>query len=119
MYRQMDIFDFIERPPECDKPSVCEQTLSRTQLERLFEKAKDPVLCCANCLCQYCVNNAEELWGKVKPEEMQEPCFICDECRIYNGDHKFRNQRKEECENFVMSDYGTGKNRKRIKLIKK
>lgn len=117
MYWQMDIFDFIEKPLECGEPSVCEQPPSRTQFEQLFEKAKDPVLLCTNCLCQYCANNIEEY--RVKPEEMQEPCFICDECRIYNGDHKFRNQRKEECENFVMSDYGTGKNRKRIKLIKK
>lgn len=116
MYQQMEIFDFIEKPPGCD-PSECEPPPYRTQFEQLFEKVKDPVLLCTNCLCQYCANNIEEY--RVKPEEIQESCFICDECRIYNGDHKLPKQMKWECENFVMSDYGARRNRKRIKLIKK
>lgn len=110
MYRQMDIFNFIEKPPES------EQKPSRMQFEQLFEKVRDPVIECANCLCQYCVNNVEG--DKVKPREMQEPCFICDECRTYDGDCRKQNQRKEECAKFVMSDYGARRNRKRIRLIK-
>lgn len=113
MYRQMDIFEFIEKTPES------EQKQPRTQFEQLFEKVKCPVMLCVNCLCQYCVNNVEEVWGKVKPEEMQEPCFNCDECRIYSGDCQLQNQQRVECMNFVMSDYGAAKNRKRITLIKK
>ncbi len=46
MEGQMDIFDFIEKP--------------RTQFEQLFEKIKDPVMLCVNCLCQYCANNVEK-----------------------------------------------------------
>ena len=106
MDRQMDIFDFIEQPP------------FQTQFEQLFERVKDPVFLCANCLCEYCVNNAEQSRDKVKQGEMLEPCFNCDECRIYDGDCRLRNQRKEECMNFVMSDYGARRNRRKFKVIK-
>ena len=109
MHRQMDIFDFIEKPQES------EQRTTRTQFEQLFEKVRDPVCLCANCLCEFCVNNVE---GDIKPGEMQEPCFNCDECRTYDGDCRKQNQCKEECSEFVMSDYGARRNRKRIRLIK-
>ena len=113
MHRQMDIFDFIEKPPES------EQRPPRTQFEQLFEKVRDPVCLCANCLCEFCVNNAEQSLDRVKPGEMQEPCFNCDDCRAYDGDCRKQYQRKEECSEFVMSDYGARRNRKRIRLVKK
>ncbi len=113
MDQQMDIFDFIEKPPES------EQKPPRTQFEQLFERVKDPVFLCANCLCEYCVNNVEQSRDKVKQGEMLEPCFNCDECRVYDRDFRKQNQRKEKCEEFVMSDYGARRNRKRIRLVKK
>ena len=112
MNRQMDIFDFIKKPPGC------EQRPPRTQFEQLFEKVRDPVSLCANCLCEFCVNKVERSLDRVKLEEMQEPCFNCDECRVYDGDNRKLNQRKEECVEFVMSDYGARRNRKRIRLVK-
>ena len=113
MYRQMDIFDFIERSPESGQKSP------RIQFEQLFEKIGNPVCLCTNCLCEYCVNNVEQLRDKVKQKEMREPCFNCDECRVYDGNCRRQNQCKEECVRFAMSDYGARRNRKRIKLIKK
>ncbi len=113
MYRQMKIFDFIEKPPES------ERRLPRTQFEQLFEKVRDPVCLCANCLCEFCLNNAEQSPGRVKPGEMQEPCFNCDECRVYDGDRRKQNQQKEECKEFVISDYGVKRNRKEIRMVKK
>ena len=112
MYRQMDIFDFIE------KPSEGRQKPRRTLFDQLFEKVRDPVCCCVNCLCGYCVNNVEQPPGRVKTGEMQEPCINCDGCKIYNGDFWLQNQKREECGNFVISDYGARRNRTRIKLIK-
>lgn len=112
MDQQMDIFDFIEKPPES------EQRPHQTQFEQLFEKVRDSVCPCTNCLCEFCVNNAEQSRDKVKLGEMREPCFNCDECRVYDGDYRKQNQHKEECTEFVMSDYGARRNRKRIKLIK-
>ncbi len=114
MYRQMDIFDFIEN---IEKPPESEQKPPQSQFDQLFEKVRDPVCLCTNCLCEYCVNNAEQSRDKVKPGEMQEPCFSCDECRVYDGNSWKQNQRKEICVKFIMSDYGARRNRRRIKLI--
>lgn len=111
MHRQMDIFDFIEKPPESEQRPI------RTQFEQLFEKVKDPVWLCANCLCEYCANNVEQSQDRVKPGEMREPCFNCDECREYSGESQHANQRKEECSDFAMSDYGAQRNRKRFRII--
>jgi len=114
MYEQMNIFDFIENP----NPPAQVKLPARTQFERLFEKIKDPVVSCANCLCQYCVNNVEEVWDRVKPEEVQGSCFNCDECRFYSGDRMLKSKRKEKCGNFVMSDYGAERNRKKFKVLR-
>lgn len=113
MYKQMNIFDFIEKIPESVEPSP-----SLTLFEKVFEKINDPVLRCVNCLCQYCVNNAEEVWRTVRPEELQEPCFNCDECFEYGGEPGSKICDRKDCEKFVLSDYGAGKNRKKIRLIK-
>ena len=114
MYRQMDIFDFIE---SIEKPPESEQKPPQSQFDQLFEKVRDPVCKCTNCLCEYCVNNVEQSRDKVKPGEMQESCVNCDECRVYDGNSWKQNQRKEECVKFIMSDYGAKRNRRRIKLI--
>lgn len=45
--------------------------------------------------------------------------FLLYKCRIYSGDCQHRDQQKGECVDFVMSDHGAEKNRKRIKLIKR
>ncbi len=111
MYQQMNIFDYIQKPSE----SV--QELPRTQFEQMFEKVKNPVMLCANCLCRYCANNVEEVWDKVKPEEIKEPCFNCDDCLVYTGDSKHWEHNKEKCMDFIISDYGAVQNRKRIKLV--
>lgn len=101
---QMEIFDFIEKP--------------QTQFEQIFEKVNEPVMLCANCLCQYCANNVEEIWDKVKPEETQESCFNCDECRTFTGQAEHREHLLENCNKFVLSEYGAGRNRKKFKVIK-
>lgn len=112
MYQQMDIFDFIEKSPES------KQEQFQTQFEQLFNKVRDPVLSCTNCLCKYCGNNVEELWRTVKAGEMRKPCFNCDECRIYSGDYKDSLKIRENCANFILSDYGAKRNRRKIHVIK-
>lgn len=114
MYKQMNMFDFIEALPEIELSPA----RPHTQFEHLFEKVKDPVCLCANCLCQYCANNVEQSQDRVKSGEMLEPCFNCDECKLYSGEKHLISQRRKECLNFVMSDYGASKNRKRFQLIK-
>lgn len=78
----------------------------------------NPVTLCANCVCQYCVNNVEELWNKVQPGEVKKDCFYCDECYEFTGDSCHKAGPKEYCDSFVLSDYGAARNREYIKLLK-
>lgn len=92
--------------------------IKRTLFEQIFPVISNPVSYCANCLCQYCVRNAEELYNTVKLEEAaDESCFICDVCKEYTGEVQHKICRKMDCINFILSDYGAKRNRKRIKLI--
>lgn len=107
MYKQLDIFDFIEKPTDC-----------KTQFEQLFEPIENPVCLCANCLCQYCTHNVEELYHTVKVEEAAKtPCFNCDECRVYTGEPLHEFCRMENCKKFIMSDYGAERNRRKLKSL--
>lgn len=85
---------------------------------QLLYKVNNPVVPCVNCVCQYCVNNQEEVWDKVRPDEVIEPCFNCDECHEFTGERRLRRMLKEFCDKFVLSDYGATRNRKYIKLIR-
>lgn len=109
MYKQISIFDFIDKPLELQY---------ETQFESMFTKIKNPVIQCANCLCDRCVNNVEELWNKVQPEEQRLPCFNCDECYIYTGDSKHKVNRREDCKEFEISEYAAKSVRKKIKIVK-
>lgn len=110
MFRQVEIFDFIERPQGSDKENP------RSSLERLFGKVVSPVEQCVNCLCERCTNNVEELWSKVRPEEQREPCFNCDECRYYTGENNHKSRRIEDCGKFEISDYAAVSQRKKFKV---
>ena len=108
MDRQMDIFDFIEKPTE--------KLQQHTLFDRIFPAVERPAIICANCLCNYCTHNVE---GKVKPEEFSAPCFNCDECYQYDGNPIYRIRIQKDCHEFTMSDYGANRNRKRIRMVKK
>ncbi len=103
---QKDLFDFIGKPEE--QPAE----------KQLLYIVDNPVTRCVNCVCQYCVNNAEELWNKVLPNEVMESCFNCDECREFTGDSQHKVESKKYCDRFCLSDYGAARNRKHIKVIR-
>lgn len=109
MYKQIDIFDFIDKPEEC-----------RTQFEQIFDKIDNPVSPCANCLCQYCTHNAEEVYNTVKVEEAVavQPCFNCEECREYTGEPLHKICAMENCKNFILSDYGAKRNRRKLRIVR-
>ena len=85
---------------------------------QLLYIVENPVTLCTNCVCQYCVNNAEELWNKVQPGEVKESCFNCDECFEFTGYACHKVRTKRYCEKFVLSDYGAARNREYIKMVK-
>lgn len=86
---------------------------------QLLYKIDDPVTPCVNCVCQYCANNMEELWEKVQPKEVKEPCLNCDECYEFTGNSCHKVRLKEYCNSFALSDYGAARNREYIKLASK
>lgn len=47
---------------------------------------------CGRCLCNHCANNVETIDNCTG--EAKEPCFVCDECRWYDGDTR-HNQSSE------------------------
>lgn len=114
MYRQMDIFDFIEEPT--GEKEVKQQPDSL--FSQMFIQVENPVLHCVNCLCRYCANNAEEVWHKVHPKEIQRPCFNCDDCGEYTGTGTDRKRIRQDCAGFIISEYGAGLKRNKIKLWK-
>lgn len=110
MYKQIDIFAFIE-PREPMEPK-------KTLFEQMFSKINNPIVWCVNCLCEYCANNAEATSDKVKAGEQKMPCFNCEECWQYTGERTARRLCREECDNFLISNYGAMRNQRQIKIIK-
>ncbi|EOS47329.1 hypothetical protein C809_02205 [Lachnospiraceae bacterium MD335] len=113
MKGQMDLYDFMKKPQ-------VQQTEKKYKISKqLLYELDNPVIECVNCVCHYCVNNVEELWHTVRPDEVIESCFNCDECYEYTRDCRHRGMIKEHCDKFVLSDYGAEQNRKKIKTIQR
>ncbi len=111
--REFDVcFKTVNRTTVKTLPGFEPQTL----LRRLFGRLDNPVIRCTNCLCSYCANNAEEVYRRVKPEEMAFPCLDCDDCREYGGGSG-ENRCKEDCAGFTVSAYGAGRIRRGFKVV--
>lgn len=108
MYEQLSLFD-----------SEIENKQRRTLFEQILPVIKDPIIPCVNCLCQYCTHNVEEVYRTVTREEAAEceQCFMCDECCVYDGHHEHELRFKQDCEMFILSEYGAKRNRKRFILM--
>lgn len=55
---------------------------------------------CYGCICNHCLYNAElESWyftpGEV--QDVEEICYVCDECKHYDGDFRKRSRWKPAC----------------------
>ena len=88
----------------------------KSMLEQLSLKTKDPLYICVNCLCSYCANNVEGVWRRVKPKEQKKPCFNCDTCLHYD-ENKMEYRELENCNDFLLSDYGAQRNRKKLRIV--
>lgn len=97
----LSLFDLIEEP--------------KSMLEQFSLKINNPVCVCANCLCNYCTNNVEGL--NIKQGEQKTSCFSCDYCVHYSGEIKMRSMVKENCCDFIISEYTAQKIRKRLRAV--
>lgn len=57
--------------------------------------------------------NDRQLTGEAK-----EPCFVCDECRWYDGDTKNPDKWKQECDEYIITEEQAKRNRKKFKIVK-
>ena len=48
----------------------------------------------------------------------KEPCFVCDECRWYDGDTKNPDKWKQECDEYIITEEQAKRNRKKFKIVK-
>lgn len=70
---------------------------------------------CGGCICNHCANSAE-CWDDCTGE-MENPCFICDECINYDGHG--RRQNRVQCSHYKITNKYAEYLRKRIKAVKK
>lgn len=56
---------------------------------------------CYKCLCNFCAKNCELYSEYVTIGEVDEICFNCDDCQIYDGDYRKPYLKRRECEKFV------------------
>lgn len=72
---------------------------------------------CAGCLCGHCANNlysSDKMAGEAKIF-----CYVCEECRYYDGDLKNKDMRCKQCENYIVTNEHAERLRKKIKVVKK
>ncbi len=52
---------------------------------------------CQQCICNLCAKSVELTPTLFTPGEATEPCFTCDDCRRYDGDHSKPTQERRSC----------------------
>lgn len=46
-------------------------------------------------------------------------CYVCEECRYYDGDLKNKDMRCKQCENYIVTNEHAERLRKKIKVVKR
>ena len=46
-------------------------------------------------------------------------CYVCEECRYYDGDLKNKDMRCKQCKNYIVTNEHAERLRKKIKVVKK
>ena len=78
-------------------------------------KRSDYAFPCCGCICNHCANSVETIDNCTG--EAKEPCFVCDECRRYDGDTKNPDKWKQECDEYVITEEQAKRNRKKFKIV--
>lgn len=76
---------------------------------------------CYYCLCNSCVNNAENTTlnpDKDNFSNNREMCFFCEDCRKFNGDTTKRNMEREQCARYEIDNYHAEQKRKKFRIVR-
>lgn len=84
---------------------------STEQKEKTVSTATMP---CLDCICNHCAN-CTECWDKCTGE-MDEPCYVCEECRCYDGKGKY--MWRAECDRYKITNLYATKKRKAFKTVR-
>jgi len=49
--------------------------------------------------------------------EAKEHCFVCDECRWYDGDTRHKDMWRQECGEYIVTNEHAERLRRKLKLI--
>lgn len=69
---------------------------------------------CYDCICNHCANSTE--CGDDNTEEMDEPCYVCEDCLYYEG--RGKNMWRAECDCFKITNQYAAKRRNKFKIVK-
>lgn len=56
---------------------------------------------------------------QTKWQEAKIFCYVCEECRYYDGDLKNKDMRCKQCENYIVTNEHAERLRKKIKAVKR
>lgn len=78
-------------------------------------KRSDYACPCGGCICNHCANNVETTDHCTG--EAQEPCFICDECRWFDGETSRKDMWRQQCSDYIVTEEHAKRTRRRFKII--
>lgn len=69
---------------------------------------------CYDCICNHCANSTE--CGDDSTGEMDEPCYVCEDCLYYEG--RGKDMWRAECDCFKITNQYASKRRNKFKIVK-
>ena len=78
-------------------------------------KRSNYVFPCVGCLCDHCANSVETIDNCTG--EAKEACFVCDECRWYDGDTRYKDMWRQHCGAYIVTNEHAERLRRKLKLI--
>ena len=69
---------------------------------------------CFDCICNHCAN-CTECWDNCTGE-MDEPCFVCEDCKNYDG--KGKDMWRCECDKYKITNLYAEKKRNKFEIVK-
>lgn len=79
----------------------------------LQKKTSATIIPCYDCICNHCANCVE--CADNCTGEMDEPCFVCEDCKNYDG--KGKDVWRCECNRYKITNLYAEKKRKKFEIV--